>query len=250
MEEEKIPGNALDIKVLPSEAQHHKCPDMMRKIGLCHPFSATISGASGSGKTTFCLNLLTRGDSMYGNYFDEIHLFSLTARSDSTWKILKLKDEFIHDKAEKLISDLRVLLSKQKSDVDKRGVLKVKKLCLVFDDVSANRKMLNSSEYMKAYVQNRHYAISTIAMVHKYHIQRRICRLNSNHLFIFPATENEIQKIMSETQPAGISKREYHDIIEYCFTPQGNDHPFMWLNFKVSPDIRIRRNLTEIIRIK
>ena len=233
----------LEIKVMETDAHKHENPPLMEGINLKHPFSVSVFGNTGSGKTVLTLNLLTNKH-MFGEYFDEVHLFGLTARSDSSWEVLKLPDKFIHDKPHSLISDLRALLNERKADVKRVGVHKSKKVCIVFEDATANRKLLNSAEYIESYVQNRHYGISVIACCHKYHAQTRVCRLNSNHIMLFPATPSEINRLCSELQPSFLSKKEFIDAIRHCFEPDEEcSHPFMWLNFKSPERERIRKTL-------
>lgn len=237
----------LDIKPLPTNANKHVVPPLMDQINLKHPFSLSIIGNTGSGKTVLCLNLVTNPQ-MYGGYFDEIHLFGLTVESDNTWDILKLPKRQIHSKPNSLIPELRTLLDKQKRDVEVMGVHRVKKICIIFEDATANRKLLNSSEYIEAYVQNRHYGCTTIAMCHKYHAQTRVCRLNSNHIMVFPCTMTEVKRIISELQPAHLSAREFQDQIAFCFKPdETSKHPFLWLNFKVPDAERVRKTLRLIL---
>lgn len=247
-EDEDDNDDGLGIQVVATRAAKHKCPPIMQQIGICHPFSMSIYGTSGSGKTVFAINLL-KDPKKYGGYFDEIHLFGLTVRSDDSWKNLDVKKEHIHDEIEKMIPELKQLLAKQRRDVEAKGVLACKKICIVFEDVTTNIKLLNASAYHQAYVQNRHNAVSSIAMCHKYNAQNRTCRLNSGHSILFPCAQSDIDRLITETQPAGLSKREYEEIIMDCFTPEeGCSHPFMWLNSKVEESMKIRKTLRHIIR--
>ena len=239
--------SVLDITPVATRARGHQSPPLMEQIDLKHPFSLSIIGTTGSGKTVLAVNLLTR-DEMYGSYFDEIHLFGHTVKSDDSWKVLKLPDKFIHSHPKTLIRELKDILTKQRKEVEVKGVLRCKKICLVFEDATTNRKLLSSPQYIQAYVQNRHYACSTIAMCHKYHAQKRVCRLNSNHIMIFPATMSEIKRIIMETQPAHLSKEEYEGIIKSAMESSPEmSHPFLWLNFKVQADKRIRKGLRFIL---
>lgn len=247
-QEQYADDQGLDIQVLETRARHHESPELMAQIGLCHPFSMSIYGTTGSGKTVFAVNLLL-DPRKYGGYFDEIHLFGLTAKSDDTWKHLNLKKEHIHDDMAKMIPDLKKLLEKQKREVESKGVLKCKKICLVFEDATTNIKLLNSPVYVQAYVQNRHNAVSAIAMCHKYRAQNRTCRLNSKHSIIYPADQTDVDQVVKETCPYGLSRDEYNDIIHYTFEPDDeHSHPFLWLNMTVDQSIRIRKTLKTIVR--
>lgn len=248
-ETEESNDDGLGIEVLESRAQQHVAPPLMEQIGLCHPFSLSIYGSSGSGKTVLAINIL-KDPRKYGGFFDEIHVFGLTARSDDTWKHIALKREFIHDDFDKLVPDLRALLQRQRRDVEANGILACKKVCIVFEDVTTNIKLLNSSAYHQAYVQNRHNGVTSIAMCHKFHAQNRTCRLNSGHSMIFPLDDSDFEQVVKETCSPGLSRRDYAEIVAECLTPDEDaKHPFMWLNNKVDPAIRIRKTLRHIIRV-
>ena len=164
----------LKIHPLPTRASKLQSPKLMEEIELKHPFSLAVYGMTGSGKTVAVLNLLTNGD-MYGGYFDEMYLFSTTGKSDDSFDALDLpKRNVITDK---MVAELKKIIERQKKAVERKGIDKAKKVCLIFEDLTANRKLMNSPDFIKAFVQNRHLSCSTIACCHKFNALIRTARL-------------------------------------------------------------------------
>jgi hypothetical protein len=237
----------LQIKPLPTRAKNISCPPLMEQVNLKHPFSLSVFGSTGSGKTVAVLNLLTNPN-MYGGYFDEVYLFSVTGKSDDSCDALDLKPSNII--TDSMISKLDSLMKKQQKAVESKGIDKAKKVCILFEDLTANKKLMESDSFLKSFVQNRHLSISTIACCHKYHALNRTARLNSNHAWVFPATDSEVNRICDEAQPPTLKKAEFIQLINYCFesTPD-NTHPFLWMNVKEPYSTRFRKSLEELIEI-
>jgi hypothetical protein len=237
----------LKIRPLPTKAKLISSPELMEQVNLKHPFSLSVFGSTGSGKTVAVLNLLTNTD-MYGDYFDEIYLFSVTGKSDDSFDALDLKPNNII--TNNMISKLDTLMKKQQKVVESKGIDKAKKVCILFEDLTANKKLMNSDSFLKSFVQNRHLSISTIACCHKFHALNRTARLNSNHAWIFPATDSEVNRICDEAQPPTLKKAEFIELINYAFesTPD-NSHPFLWINNKECYNTRFRKSFEELIEI-
>ena len=104
------------------------------------PFSMMISGRSGSGKTNAMLNILTRRE-LYGNYFHTILIFSPTAGSyDDTYKALKIPEEnFIREFTGDLLEDIISARKKLIDEIGIEGVARKNRVCLILDDVIAER---------------------------------------------------------------------------------------------------------------
>jgi hypothetical protein len=238
----------LQIKPLPTRASQIEVPPVMDEVNLKHPFSLAVIAQTGAGKTVAILNLLTN-KYMYGNYFDEIYLFSVTGKSDDSFNALRLRKKNII--TEKMVPKLKELLDKQQKVVESQGIHKAKKVCIIFEDLTANKKLMNSPDFLKSFVQNRHLSISTIAACHKYHALVRTARLNSNHLWIFACTQSEVKRIIDECCPPQLSAKEFADLISYAFTPdEQTPRPFLWINLKEQSQTRFRKSLNEILLLK
>ena len=241
---------SLDIVPVQTRAHDHQNNAVCVKMELCHPFSASLIGGSGSGKSVLAVNLLTNPN-LFGGYFDKIYLVGATVHSDDTWKSLNVPKNQQFTNIATMIPQIERVIRKQKADVEQKGVAKAQRICIVFEDVTTNLKLLNSAAYIQSYVQNRHLNCSTLAMCHKFTAQTRVCRLNSGHHFIFAASKSEVARIVSETMPHNLDKAAYTKLINYAWTPtKQNPKPFLWINFKAgAKDInsQLRKNLNEII---
>ena len=60
------------------------------------------------------------------------------------------------------------------------------------------------------------------------------------------STQSEIEVLLDEITPAGISKKEFQKVIEYA--TEGS-HDFLYINRHAQRGEQIRKNLTEIIDI-
>ena len=242
---------SLDIVPVQTRAHDHQNNAVCMKMELCHPFSASLIGGSGSGKSVLAVNLLTNPN-LFGNYFDKIYLIGATVNSDDTWKSLNVPKTQQFTDVSTMIPRTERVIKKQKQDVEKMGVAKAPRICIVWEDVTTNLKLLNSAAYIQSYVQNRHLNCSTLAMCHKFTAQTRVCRLNSGHHFIFAASKSEVARIVSETMPHNLDKATYIRLINYAWTPtKQNPKPFMWINFKAgAKDVnsQLRKNLNEVIQ--
>jgi len=209
------------------------------------PFSCCISGRSGSGKTQLLLNILTRDDLM-GNYFHKILVFSPTAGDlDDTYASLKIPKENFIKKFDSSI--LETILNNRKAQIKKDGIEKVGKtdrVLLIFDDCIAERKFLESKENLMMFTLLRHYLCSVCILSQSFKKIPRSIRINANFTCIFPSLESEINVMLEEICPAGVTKKEFREIINYCTSGRFD---FMTINNHAEPKDRIRKNLHEIM---
>lgn len=239
---------SLKISPLPTKAKNIKVPPLMEQIGLKHPFSLAVYGTTGSGKTVAVLNILTQPHMYGGDYFDEIYLFSVTGNSDDSFDALELDKKHIITSG--MVSKLKKILDKQKRTVESKGIDKAPKMCLIFEDLTANKKLMNSPDFLKAFVQNRHLSMSVFACCHKFNALIRTARLNSNNHFVFPCSESEMARIVDEHQPPELGRRDFEELIRYAFTPdEENQRPFLWIATKEPTRVRFRRSLDQILQL-
>ena len=211
------------------------------------PFSLMISGRSGSGKTNILINILTN-EHLLKNYFHYTVVFSPTAgKYDDSYKPLNLPSESF--KTDFSADDLNTLIENRKALIDKKGiewVVKNSRVLLIMDDIIANRDFLNSPEALKMFALLRHYQCSIIVLMQSYNKLPRALRINANATIVLPSTQSEIEVLLEEITPAGITKREFQKVIEYC--TEGK-HDFLYINRHAERGCQIRKNLTEIIDI-
>lgn len=238
-------GDLLQIKPLPTKALEHKSPPLMSKIGIKHPFSMCVVGCSGSGKTVFTCTLLLN-KKMFYKFFNEVYLITPTGSADDTFELLGLpKNNIITENFE---DRLKKIIEKQEGEVEQKGVLEADRVLVIFEDLTSLKKLQNSAEFTKIYVQNRHLNISVISCVHKYRAFNRTCRMNSNHLIIFPCTNSEREIIADENATPNWNKKTFSTMLSHAFTPnEQNKRPFLWINNKAQPEDRFRKNLTRIL---
>ena len=237
-----------DIKVLDTDKS--KIPQKTAaKEGVLpkFPFSMVISGRSGSGKTNLLLNILSRND-LYGDYFHLILVFSPTANDlDDTYSILDLpKENFISNFDSKM---LQSILDNRKKLIKDKGiefVAKYSRVLLIFDDMIAEKRFLESPENLKLFTLLRHYLCSVIILSQSFKKIPRSIRINANFLAIFPSLESEIMILLEEVTPSGITKRDFRAVLDYC---TADKYSFLSVNNHADPGKRIRKNLTEIINI-
>lgn len=237
--------------IVPIETDKNNIPQKAsskKNIMPKFPFSCVISGRSGSGKTQLLLNMLTRDD-LLGNYFHKILIFSPTAGElDDTYNSLKIPKENFIKKFDSSI--LENILKNRKEQITKEGIDKVAKkdrVLLIFDDMIAERKFLDSKENLMMFTLLRHYLCSVCILSQSFKKIPRSIRINSNFTCIFPSLESEIAIMLEEICPAGVSKKDFREIINYCTKGRFD---FMTINNFAKPDERIRKNLSEIIDLK
>ena len=149
-----------------------------------------------------------------------------------------------------MVAELKKIIERQKKAVERKGIDKAKKVCLIFEDLTANRKLMNSPDFIKAFVQNRHLSCSTIACCHKFNALIRTARMNANHHWLFPCAESEVSRVVDEHQPPAINKSDFIGLIQYAFESTADQpRPFLWINLKVPTQTRFRKSLEEVLQL-
>lgn len=239
-----------DYKIEPIDTEKSEIPQKAcakRHVLPPFPFSMIISGRSGSGKTVALMNILTK-KSMYGKYFHYILVFSPTAgKYDDTYKVLGLpKENFIHDLTPESLNDIIEARKKLIDDKGIKWVARNRRVCIILDDIIANRNFLHSPEALVMFSLLRHYLCSVIILIQSYTKVPRALRIQANATIIFPSQRNEVEIIKDELTPPGLSKKEFEKVISHCCEDR---HSFFYVNQKAPPNERIRKNLTEVINL-
>lgn len=235
-------------------------------------FRWMITGPSGSGKTNVARWAL---DKHYVNprsskkrdssWFDRIYLLSPTAKMDWTWAGLpglNDKDRIVNPVPGHLIDILNdqrraIQGGKSASATDEAGLRKMaekrktaNKVLIIFDDAIAESSLINSPEFLKIFIQGRHYNISSMVMSQSYMKIPRSVRLQATHISMFPSRSTEIDRVCTEHGPKELTKREFHEMATYATTPQGdNDYPFLYIDSFAPIAVRYRRNFDEVLEI-
>ena len=126
-----------------TDEQIPQCPYAEGGVVPKHPFRLLIVGASGSGKTVLVSHLMRK---VYKGYFDRVVIFSPTAENDPAYKNITRKRD-IHAELEP--GELTSLFQTQKNKVKAMGKAQSPRMCIIFDDVIADTKFMNTKEFMK-----------------------------------------------------------------------------------------------------
>ena len=206
-----------------------------------HPFRMMLCGASGSGKTNFLLNLLTRKE-MYKDYFTDMYIISPTAGNlDQTYNILGLDESnyFVPT-----IEILSTIMEIQQEKMDKVGGNKNKcKTLVIIDDCVSYDKFMNSHEFLTYCIMGRHYGLSIIMTTQAYHRVPKSCRLQCSCICYFRGSQKECKVLTDDFCAPGLSNREFLKKINYA-TEDRYEFMFIDLNRSIE-DGRYRKNLTE-----
>jgi hypothetical protein len=241
----------MNFEIKPIDTKKSKIP--LRgpmKIGVIPKPNTTsfICGRTGSGKSQLLLNLMLRPE-FYGkkngkHYFHEIHVFSPTAKSDDIYEALELPDENLH--VDLNTAELREIMDTQKEDIEKKGIDKCKRICIIYDDVQGNPRFLRSPEFKESVVANRHNNFTVFILGQSYkHIPRQV-RLQSRYIFFFQGSNNEREIIAEEVAAPGLTKQEMLELVDFATE---DEYAFLYVNLNENFKRRYRKNLTNIIDI-
>jgi hypothetical protein len=239
----------LDLKItaIPCEKDtipKNKC--MEANVLPKHPFSMVINGSTGSGKSNFCCSLFMKKD-LHHKYFHEIIFISPTCKTDSIVKHLKLEDDACIDNI--TIEGLQSILDEQRKIIKDKGetwVGKNHRVCLIFDDIVGNTKLMNSKPFRDCFIANRHYHISVIILTQSWRLLPRSIRLQANSAVFFPMSKSETNRLCEDLCPAGKTNREFEKIIHEATKEK---YSFLHILNTVPMEQRYRRNLDEIIDV-
>ena len=245
-ESKKKPG--FDLKIHKIKTAKNKIPQrlLMRKnIIPTHPSSVIFNGKSGSGKSTLLANFLTRKE-FFKDYYDEIYLISPTAASDDIFQDLKIPADRIDVSLD--IKFLEEILTKQKDRIEKKKkkIHLVEKVLIIFDDCQSNSRYMKNKSFLKSFIANRHFGVSTWFCSQSFNLTPRACRLQANNLFIFKPSGSEMEILAKEFCPPGVKWREFERKIAPVFEKR---HAFLHINQRAEFADRYRENLDMMIDI-
>lgn len=256
-------------KARPDEPEVEQ-PDDAGVIPKVH-FRWILSGPSKSGKTNLARWVLDKyyrpkggGGGGKKSFFDRIYLLSPTAHIDYIWSDLPgLKDKDRHTRPTpklltKILNDQKREIQGNTADIPPHistrmlGNKKKKapKVLIMFDDAIAESKLVNSPEFLKVFIQGRHYNISSMVMSQSYMKVPRSVRLQATHVSLFPSRASEIERLYGDHGPKELNKKEFTELVMMATEPmEGDEYPFLFVDaFEPTPS-RFRRNFTHVMEI-
>lgn len=243
--------NSIDIQPLKTKKSNlPQSPFMEGEIINRYPSLTLCIGRSGSGKSNVIANMLTKKEFMK-DFFDEIYLFSPTAKSDDLVEHLKLKDENIIDNLdESAIDKLNEIVDENTAKVEKDGIEKTakkSKILIICDDCISEKVFIKSNILMRLATAGRHALISTIICSQSYTKVPRVIRLQCQGLIIFPSSNDEIELLCEDLCPPGMSKRQFLELIKFATDER---YSFLFVNHHASNQKeKFRKKFSEIIEI-
>lgn len=227
-------------KIDVNESSIPQCPAAMDGVLPEHPFRMYVVGASGSGKSNFVLNLLTKPH-MYKDYFDDILVISPTAAHlDPNYRMLQLPKENFFDPDEEVLERIMEI---QEDRVLELGRSKAPKILLLLDDVISYKSFVNSPIVLKFAVMSRHWNISLMILSQAYHRIPKSVRMQMTSIVFFKGSNKELIVLAEDFSAPGMSHGNF--IAGICYaTHKRYNFFFVDLNRQIENG-RYRKNLNE-----
>jgi hypothetical protein len=235
----------LSIRAIKTKKAHIKqCSAAKAGCIPKHPFRMLLTGASGSGKSTFLINLIDRLYKDVGGrkYFDDIYAIGPTVKFDDLYETLGLDDKHLIE--EPTVEFLEKIFHDQKAAIKSKGIDKAKKILIIYEDIIGHKKFMNSKEFLKSFVMSRHFNVSVMVCSQSYTKVPRPCRLQCTQIAFFPSKKSEMDLICDEYCPPKMTKKEFQEIVDHATTPvDEEDHPFLYIDMNERPKKRFRKTL-------
>lgn len=223
----KFPSNALMDK------------DIIPKI----PFSMSILGTTGSGKTHL-LSFMLNNKNFYRGMFDKIIVFGRTIDADHTYKFIR-KDKVVKTN---FVKEMDALVQKLDDESENVPFEERDNILIILEDISAEKKLLKSESLNRLFVTFRHYKASVITLSHYYKKLNPMIRLNVSALVIFPCNSTQLD-ILSEDYKIK-SKDAFYDMCHHAFTPdESNARPFLLIQNNIRGQKKMSKCFDENLKL-
>ena len=230
--------NKYEIKRIRTKESHVVQP-AGAKDGILptHPFRMYVVGASGSGKTNFVLNLLSRDD-MYKEYFHSILVVSPTARHlDATYDALRIPERNFFGCDSAVLETIRDI--QEERSVSGRETPRV---LLLLDDIVSYKDFCTSDILLQFAVMSRHWNVSMIILSQAYHRIPKAVRLQMSSVVYFKGSNKELEVLAQDFGAPGLSLKQFISRINYATSKRFN---FFFIDLHRPIENRYRMNLTE-----
>ena len=207
--------------------------------------STIFCGRSGSGKSLALVNLLTRPE-MLGGAFDQTFLISPTGASDDIQKALNIKKENVFIDVLEGINHIEKVLNINRMLITAVGADKAPLICLIYDDIIAERDVLKHPMFVRSFIASRHFNCTTFACTQSWTAVPRKCRLQANNVIMFPCSQDEALNIADTFTPAGMSKKDFLKMLAYA---TGDPYSFMYINLTQPRETRYRKTFETILTL-
>jgi len=200
--------NKLTEKIKPLDNQLNR-DDLDEPIPKTKALIWIISASKGRGKTTLLLNVLKtkQKDGGLKKYFDNIYMFSPTAKTDSKTKKLveelerddKFYNEFNDANCTEVIENIKKSNEEFTNDEDNKG--KEPRNCIIFDDtmVDLPKSFEKTGGLNKLIIQARHNNTWCIFLVQRYLGVNRVIRSQADLISFFKTDNNkELQALIDD----------------------------------------------------
>lgn len=232
------------LKSIPSELTKKMKPldnqlnrsEMNGPIPLTRAIIWILSASKGRGKTTTLLNVLKtkQKDGGLKGYFDNIFMFSGTARSDTkTNKLVtelekdnKFYDEFNDQNSNEVIDRIKASNSEFEEDPSNEG--KEPRNLIIFDDVMTSLPKSFSKEggLNKLIIQARHHKTWLFFLVQRFIGLNRVIRSQAD-LISFWRTDNQ-KELQALIEDVNVDKDKLKALYEYATAD--SDNSFLHIN--------------------
>ena len=127
----------------------------------------------------------------------------------------------------------------QEEQIKKLGSGAAQKYCIIFDDVVGHVKLMNSPQFIGAFIKARHFNFSVFLCSQHFKRVPRICRLQSSYLCFFALSNSECEVLCEEFAPPQMKRDNFLRMIDDTLSKE--PYSFLTINMKAPWETRFRK---------